>query len=313
MQGGGVSEVSPSVPTPRERKATLRAGEIAGQQWGVIGWGQLKSCGVSHATADRWRADGRLHPIHRGVYALGHPSVPIQGRLVAAIIHAGPNATLSHATAAWWWHLIDDEPAIIDVSTPGRARSTPGVRVHHPRHLETTTHRRFPITTVPRTLLDLAATNPLTRLRVALAQADYLRILDVAAVESMLGQGRSGSANLRRALERHQPRLALTRSGLEIAFFSLCEAARLPVPEVNASFDGWEVDVLWREHRLAVEVDGGRNHGTPGQTDRDRRKELRLRAGGFQVIRYTDRQVAEEPGLIAEDLRRALNSTALSA
>jgi len=85
------------------------------------------------------------------------------------------------------------------------------------------------------------------------------------------------------------------------------------VPEVNASLDGWEVDVLWREHRLAVEVDGGRNHGTRGQIDRDRRKELRLRVAGFQVIRYTDRQVAEEPELIAEDLRRALNSTALSA
>jgi len=176
---------------------------------------------VSHSTAARWRAEGRLHPIHRGVYALGHPSVPIEGRLVAALIHAGPNTALSHATAAWWWHLIDEEPAIIDVSTTGRARSTTGVRVHHPRHLEATTHRRFPVTTVPRTMLDLAATSPLIRVRVALAQADYLRILDVAAVEAMLAQGRPGSANLRRALERHQPRLALTRSGLEIAFFSL--------------------------------------------------------------------------------------------
>jgi Transcriptional regulator, AbiEi antitoxin len=132
MESGAVSEVSPSVPTPREQKATLRAGEIAGQQWGVIGWRQLKSCGVSHSTADRWRADGRLHPIHRGVYALGHPSVPIEGRLVAALIRAGREAGLSCATAAWWWQLIDDEPAIIDVSTPGRARSSTGVRVHHP-------------------------------------------------------------------------------------------------------------------------------------------------------------------------------------
>lgn len=308
-----MSKLSPSVPTPREQKATVRAGEIAGQQWGVIGWHQLKSCGVSHSTADRWRADGKLHPIHRGVYALGHPSVPIQGRLVAALIHAGPNAALSHATAAWWWHLIDDEPTIIDVSAPGGARSTTGVRVHHPRRLDVTTYRRFLITTVPRTFVDLAATTTLNRLRVALAQADYLRILDVAAVESMLRQGRTGSANLRRALERHQPRLALTRSGLEIAFFSLCEAARLPVPEVNAMVDGWEVDVLWRQHRLAVEVDGGRNHSTRAQIERDRWKELRLRAGGYRVVRYTDRQVANEPELVAADLRQALRSTAPSA
>jgi very-short-patch-repair endonuclease len=308
-----VSEASGFVPTPRERNPTVLAGEIAGQQWGVIGWRQLQGCGVSSSVAGRWRSDGKLHPIHVGVYALGHPSVPIEGRLVAALIHAGPDAVLSYTTAAWWWELIKDEPSTIDVSAPGYSSSTTCVRVHHPRHREATTHRRFPITTVPRTLLDLAASTTLNRVRVALAQADYRRILDVAAVESILGQGRSGSAKLRRALEHHQPRLALTRSGLEIAFFSLCEAARLPVPEVNARVDGWEVDVLWREHRLAVEVDGGRNHSTRGQIERDRRKELHLRAGGFQVIRYTDRQVADEPEIVASDVRRALNLTAPSA
>jgi hypothetical protein len=95
--------------------------------------------------------------IHRGVYALGHPWVPIEGRLVAALIHAGPDAVLSHATAAWWWRLVPDQPDVLDVSSLSRAGSVPNVRVHRPRTLDPTRHRRFPVTTVPRTLLDLAA------------------------------------------------------------------------------------------------------------------------------------------------------------
>ena len=93
-----------------------------------------------------------MHTIHRGVYALGHSSVPIEGRLVAALLHAGPGALLSHQAAGWWWGLLDREPGVIDVSAPGRRRSLDGVRVHHPRVLDGTRWRRLPITTVSRTL-----------------------------------------------------------------------------------------------------------------------------------------------------------------
>jgi hypothetical protein len=290
----------------RQRKPTLLAAEIAGQQWGVIAWRQLRGCGVTPSMAHRWRIDGKLHVIHTAVYALGHPSVSIEGRLVAALLHAGQDAVLSHAAAAWWWGLISHEPKAVDVSTQSWARSCPGVVVHHPRRIDRTRQRRFPITSIPQTLLDYAATAGLTEVRQALANADYQRLLDVQAVQLLLGQGRAGTATLRTALERHQPRLARTRSQLEVVFIPFCESGGIPLPEINVRVGAWPVDALWREERLVVELDGYRNHSTRGQMERDRQKDLELRAAGFLVIRYTWDQVVHQPGLVAADLLAGL-------
>jgi hypothetical protein len=302
-----MSEALAPNATPRDQKPTLLAAAVAGQQWGVIGWRQLRDCGVGSSTAQRWRADAKLHIIHRGVYALGHSSIPIEGRLVAALLHAGRDAVLSHATAAWWWGLIAVGPTTIDVSTGAWARSTAGVAVHHRRRMERTRHRRFPITTVPQTLLDLAAAAPLNQVRRALAEADYRRLLDPRAFEQVLGVGRPGSAKLRKALERHQPRLARARSPLEELFIPLCESAGIDLPELNVRFHGWRVDALWRRERLVVELDGYDNHSTPAQIERDRREELQLRAVGFIVVRYSWWQVTDEPELVIADLRARLS------
>jgi hypothetical protein len=293
--------------------ATVRAAGIAAEQWGVIGAEQLHACGLSATTVSRWAEVGRLHPIHHGVYALGHRSVPIEGRLVAALLHAGHGAVLSHGTAVWWWQLIEDEPPIIDVSSHSRARCTAHVRVHHPRALESTRQRRFPLTTLARSLLDYAATAPLHRLRRAVAEADYRGRLDLDEVKGILGRGRAGSARLSDALEHHQPQLALTRSVLEERFLALCEADGIPLPEVNATIAGLMVDALWRRERVIVELDGRPAHSTPAQIERDRRRELRLRAAGFVVVRYTWRQITHTPELVVSDLRSILRSSAPSA
>jgi hypothetical protein len=291
---------------------------VAGQQWGVIGSRQLRDCGVSASTSQRWCADGKLHLIHRGVYALGHPSVPIEGLLVAALLHAGRDGVLSHRTAAWWWGLIDVAPGTIDVSTSAWAGSSADLVVHHRRRMERTRHRRFPITTVPQTLLDFAAAAPLNQVRRALAEADYRRLLNPRPVAEILGHGRPGSAKLRNALERHQPRLARARSRLERAFFALCESADIPLPELNVRLHGWTVDAFWRRERLAVELDGYGNHHSRAQIDRDRRKELCLRKAGLSVVRYSEEQLTEEPGAVIADVLAQLagrrpSPTALSA
>lgn len=226
----------------------------------------------------------------------------VQGRLVAALLHAGSDAVLSHATAAWWWNLIEDAPSVIDVSSRLRARTTTGVVVHHPRRLERTAHRRFPITPIPRTLRDFASVATPNQVRRALAEADYRRVLELDAVEAALGPGRPGSATLRKGLKRHQPRLGQTRSRLERAFLALCESAGLPLPEVNVKIGEWTVDALWRPQRLAVELDGVRNHGTMAQMRRDRRKELFLRSVGLTAIRYSEDQVLDEPAAVLADL-----------
>jgi hypothetical protein len=236
--------------------------------------------------------------------------VPTEGWLVAALLYAGPGAVLSHATAAWWWGLIDAQPPRIEVSTPTRVRSCPEVHVHHPHSIAPVRHRRLPVASVARTIADMAARSTLSALRQMLAEADSRKILDVEAIEAELGPARRGSARLRQALSRHQPRLALTRSALERLLFELCESAGLPLPEVNAEVGWMTVDALWRDQRVIVEVDGKDAHSTPAQIDRDRRRELRLRALGFTVLRYTHAQLDEQRALVIADLSRALGSRA---
>jgi very-short-patch-repair endonuclease len=299
-----VAELSPNQDAQRPRTAAVRAAEVAGQQWGVIGRDQLRACVVSDRAITRWRKSGKLHDRHPGVYSYGHTSVPIEGELVAALIYAGVGAVLSHLTAAWWWGLIEDPPAPIEVSTPTRTRSLPEVLVHHPRAFEHTRHRRFPITTVAQTLLDLAATSSLNHVRQALAKADYLKILDHREVEAILGRGKRGASKLRRALRRHQPLLARTRSRTERLFLYLWEKTALPMPETNVKLHGWRPDFFWRAQRLVVEIDGHGNHHTPAQIDRDRRMDMTLRGAGIAVNRYSRQQVEDDGQSVVADAAR---------
>jgi hypothetical protein len=194
----------------------------------------------------------------------------------------------------------------IHATVPGRRLSMPAVRVHHSRRMEATTHRGLPVTTVPRTLLDLASVLPYTQLRRALAEADYRRLLAAADVEAVLGRGRHGSAALRKAFDEHLPELAATRSMLEERFLSLCEQAELPLPEVNSIVCGLEVDAVWREQRVIAELDGHRAHALIAATERDRQRELTLRSAAYRVLRYTWRQVTRYPEEVSADLRSAL-------
>jgi hypothetical protein len=187
------------------------------------------------------------------------------------------------------------------------------VRVHHPRHLDATTHQRFPITTVARTLVDYAAGATVDEVRQALAEADYKRLLNLDEVCPQLRSGRRGSKRLRQALARHQPKLALTRSDTERRFLALCERAGLPLPEVNEPVSRMRIDMVWPQHRIAVELDGYEGHHTPAQMERDRRRELQARMNGFLVIRYTWSQVAHEPELVVADLRRQFSLLERSA
>jgi very-short-patch-repair endonuclease len=288
------------------RDATVRVCRVAEQQFGVISYRQLRGCGLSQSMISRWAADARIHRYYPGVYTLGHRALTAEGRLVAALLYAGPGAVLSHHTAAWWWSLLDREPATVDVSAPGRRGSLPEVTVHHPRHLEAVRHRRFPITGVARTLLDSAAGLSVERVRRLLAEADYRRLLDFDAVEAVLGRGQPGSATLRQAAARHRPELAFTKSELEEAFIALCERGRLPMPLINTTVMRELVDAQWPEQRVIVEVDGKQGHGTPAQIERDRARDLKLRTAAYTVLRYSWKQVKRQPAAVISDLAAVL-------
>lgn len=146
---------------------------------GVVSRGQLLDCGLDSAAVSRWTRAGCLHRGHPGVYAVGHREVPIRGRLVAALLYAGPGAALSHQTAGWWWKLLEATPQRIHATTPRDLVSLPDVRVHGRRSLEYLRHNGFPVTTPSQTLLDLAVTLRFADLRRALAEA-YRQLLDPA-------------------------------------------------------------------------------------------------------------------------------------
>jgi predicted transcriptional regulator of viral defense system len=285
------------------------AGEIsalATSQSGVISRKQLVDARVGSATIDRWIKAARLHRIHPGVYAVGHSALSLRGRLTAALLYGGDLAVFSHTTAAWLWSLIETEPKRIHLTVSGRRSSLADVRVHCSRQLDRATCGDLPVTSVSRTLLDLASMVTPRQLKRALAEAEYRSLLNPARLQSMLGRGRSGSRELRVALNDHLPQLAETLSVLEERFLELCRAAVLPLPEVNAKIAGMRVDAVWREQQVAVELDGGPAHGGVAAMKRDRQRELALRTMGFHVVRYSWDQVVTRAPEVTDDLRRLL-------
>jgi Protein of unknown function (DUF559) len=282
---------------------------LAERQSGRMSAAQLTALGVESVTIARWVESGYLHQVLPRVYAVGHRAPSVEADLTAAVLYAGPGAMLSHATALWWRGLIDKQPRRTQVSTPRRCRSLPQVKVYGRRSCTRIWHKGLPTTSIEQALLDYAATAPLERVRHALANADYHKVLDVVALRVIAGNGRVGSTKLRKALERHEPKLAYTRSHLERTFLVLCERAGIPTPDVNVWIAGVLVDAVWRDRRLVVELDGKNNHSSWGQIQNDRSKELRLRAAGFGVVRYGTRQVEEELDLVAADLARQYGSS----
>ncbi len=302
----GMNELWLSCPGGWDASAKVRVSRLADRQFGRVRASQLRRLGVGTTTLARWTKEAFLHRVLPTVYAVGHQAPTVEGDLAAALLYAGPGAMLSHATAAWWFELIDRRPRTIDVSTRRRCVSVRNVRVHDRRALDRSWHQRFPVTPVPHLLLDLAASSSIDRLRYALAEAEYRGLLDLRAVAAVLGRGRRGSGALRQALQRHQPRFAYTRSQLERAFIGLCERYEIPLPQVNVFLAGWLVDAAWPEQRLVVELDGYPGHRTRAQIERDHERDLQLRAAGFVVVRYTWEQITTRPQLVVADLQRAL-------
>jgi Protein of unknown function (DUF559) len=283
--------------------AKVRA--LADRQAGRVAWWQFTALGLDDKTLGRQVEAGYLQSILPRVYAVGHQAPSVEASLWEAVLYAGPGAMLSHATALWWRGLLDKQPWPLQVTTPRRCRSLKGIRVYGRRSHERFPHKGLPTTAVERALLDYAATAPPERLRYALANADYRKVLDIPALQLIAGNGRTGSTKLKNAIKRHEPKLAHTRSPLERLFLPLCERAGLPLPDVNVWIEGVLVDAVWRDRKLVVELDGENNHSSWNQIQNDRSKELILRRAAFDVVRYGTRQLEEEAALVEADVLRA--------
>jgi very-short-patch-repair endonuclease/predicted transcriptional regulator of viral defense system len=299
-------------PPPRE----LAIARVAERQHNLIHLTQLRALGLSADAVRKRAAQGRLHRIYQGVYAVGHGRLGREGHWLAAVLAYGPSAVLSHRSATALWNVRGDSRAKIDVSVPGRsARSRPGIDIHRSVTLspaDVTTLDGIPCTTLARTLLDLAEVVDRRGLERAIEQAEVLRLFDLRAVEEVLirANGRRGASVLRAVLADLQGP-ALTDTELEERFLALCRAASLPSPRVNEWLDiddrpAIKADFLWRRQRLVIETDGWASHGTRQAFERDRFRDERLKLAGYESLRFTQRRIVNDPGGVLRTVRELL-------
>jgi Protein of unknown function (DUF559) len=276
----------------------------------VVSRGQLLALGLTRGALEHWLSVGRLQLLYRGVYAVGHRSLRVEGRRLAAVLACGPAAVLSHRTAAAHWGLLRTDQTRIDVTAPRGRHGAPGIRLHRSRSLDaqdTTSHEGIPITTVHRTLLDLAAQARGGELERALAQAERLQRYDHRAIADVIARsnGHRGTEVLAQAT-RHEPKW--TRNEWEADFLQLLRDAGLPEPLTNEAFDApehghCEPDYHWPSQRVIVEIDGWETHRTRRAFRADRAKDAALTASGYRVLRFTK---DVEPQLVVRRLRALL-------
>ena len=270
-----------------------RIAAIAADQHGVVSTAQLAENGVSGSSLGRRLRNGRLHRIHRGVYAVGHPGLSREGRWMAAVLACGLDAVLSHRSAAALWGLLPVSAGAIDVTIPGGGgrRSRHGIRRHRSDSLNAshvTRSRGIPVTTSDRTIADLRRLVAPAQLRQAIREAEVL------GLETGIKRGQ-------------QP----IRSELEHKFLALCRRHRLPKPEVNAPTGPFIADFLWTEERVIVETDGYRYHRGRQAFEDDRARELELAAFGFRLRRFSARQVSRHAREVAAAMRAELGVASL--
>ena len=288
-------------------------------QHGVIALPDLLDLGLTASAVRKRVACGRLHRIHAGVYAVGHPRLTSDGHYMAAVLACGDDSALSHRSSADKRSLRHTARSTIDVITPRRAgRGHTGIDAHTsstllPRDIEKVDG--IPCTTVARTLLDLGAVLPRRVVERAFNQAEVLRVLDMKQIHDVLTRagGHRGAAILR-AIIRDYTGPTVTRNDLEEAVLAICHAAGFPQPEVNVWIAlqpiGYEVDFLWRSQRLIAEADGRDPHTTRLAFEHDRIRDQRLMLAGYRVVRFPHRQVFEAPASVAATLRTLLAQAA---
>ena len=247
------------------------------------------------------------------MYAVGHRVLGLEARWLAAVLACAEGAVLSHRSAAAAWGLRPTAlHSIVDVTVPTRVgRSRKGITLHRSRVLpasEVTTHRGIPITTPARTLLDTAPHLSRRQLERALDEAEHLQLLDPGSLTSVVQRntGHHGTGRLAKTIAGHEAGSTLTRSELEERFLDLCAASAIERPRVNTRVGRFEVDFLWPEQRLVVEVDGHASHGTRAAFERDRARDADLTAAGYRVVRFTYVHVIREPRRVAALVKRLL-------
>jgi hypothetical protein len=274
----------------RRKRSTAgrRIAAIAGRQHGVVTVEQLRDAGVSETSVRRAVEAGRLHRLHRGVYAVGHRSLSWRGRWLAAVLAAGDGAVLSHTSAVALWEFLRpiQGPVHVTVGAAVRRKQRPGIVVHRSRTLtasDITRRHGIAVTTPSRTISDVRGSIEPYLFRRALRQAELAgyRVPHLSLVKR-------------------------SRSDLELLFLTFCERYGFPRPLVNLRVHGHLVDFFFAEQRVAVETDFWDYHRGSVAFEDDHARDLELRGHGLTTRRYTAEQLEAASDAVAADLREAL-------
>jgi very-short-patch-repair endonuclease len=284
----------------------------AADAWGVLSLDELFACGLSRDAVSDRALNGRLHPLHRGVYAVGHANLPLEGRFLAAVKACGPTAVLSHHSAAALWGFAQWDDRYPEVTVFGAwSCRHPRLRIHRTTTLDLddrARHHGIPVTSPARTLLDLAARLDHRPLRSATRRAQSLHRVNVRQLVDVLARHRRrrGCARLARIIATGP---APTRSELEDATLDLMLRGGLAHPDVNVALwlSGRRVvpDFRWPEQRLVIEADGAAWHDNQLAREDDAERQALLEADGERVLRVTWDQVIARTGQTLSRIRAA--------
>ena len=292
------------------RRVDAALAALAGRQHGVVSRAQLAELGIGRGAIARRLEAGRLHPLHRGVYAVGHRALTREGAWMAAVLIAD-GAVLSHRSAAALWGIRPSEQPKVEITASQNLRPRPRLRIHRATLPgdEVTVRRGIPVTTPARTLLDLAAVVPYHHLARAATEAEIRRLSSPTSLADLVARypRRPGTPAVRRLLETRDIGRNVTRRELELRFLAFLDAHDVPRPHINATVDEKEVDCLWSEQRLVAELDGFATHGTREAFERDRARDRALQAAGYRVVRITWRQLTGDAPALAGQLRALLH------
>jgi predicted transcriptional regulator of viral defense system len=267
-------------------------------QHGVVSARQLAELGYAKATIAEGVRLGRFHRVLRGVYAVGHTRLTWEGHCMAAVLANSP-AVASHKTAAWTWGLLRWRPERFDLTAPTRRHRGGSAVVHFARLRpeDRDVVEGIPVTSVARTLMDLAPEESTRQLHQMMERAEDQQSFDLRRFDRLLARagGHPGRVKLRRALDTFKPEAAVLRSGLEKRFLGFVLAAGLPRPATNVFVAGYELDAYWEAEAFAVELDVYATHGSPASFEADREREDDLLLAGIEMIRVTGVRLNREP------------------
>lgn len=295
------------------REATLVIRQLAEKQHGVVAHRQMIARGLGVRLIESRIAQGQLIPLHRGVFALGHRRIGLYGAWMAAVLACGPGAVLSHGTAAQLWGIRGSRKPI-EVTRVSGHRRPHGVRLHQTRSLpaeHVTVEAGIPVTTIERTLLDMAPRLDAKQLEHDLVEADRSRRLRWLRLWQALtehGRGRKGVKRLKRIAAQADPRFADAVSMSEVDFLILCREEGLKMPQVNVLVEGKKVDFYWPEERLIVEADSYGYHGDPRAFELDHQSTVDLEVAGYRVHRTTYKMLESNPRPFLDLVRGSLTA-----